>query len=78
VSVPVPVVMLMRCIVVAGAAPVKQSAREKNESQSALSGERFPSRELGRAFSLRAKNVFMHITIERAIDQDPPRTFLQE
>jgi hypothetical protein len=66
-----PVVMLMRCIVVAGAAAVEQSAREKNLSQSALPEKRFPSRASRRTFSLRIKNVFMHIPIEGGDRSNP-------
>jgi len=56
-----PVVMLTRCIVIACAPEVKQSAREKNQSHSALSEEKIPSRDARTAFPLRVKNVFMHI-----------------
>jgi len=58
-SVPMPVAMLTRCIVVAGAAVVKQSTREKKQCQSVLS-------EARAAFPLRIKNVFMHITVARS------------
>lgn len=61
-----PVVMLTRCIVIAGAAEIKESAPEKKQSHFALSEERSASRESRTVFPLRIKNVFMHITIARS------------
>jgi len=56
-AVSVPVAMLTRCVVVAGAAVVKQSAREKKQAQFARSEGMRP----------RLKNEFMHITPAGAI-----------
>jgi hypothetical protein len=60
---PVPVSMLTRCVVVAGAAVVEQSAREKKQAQLALSEGTRP----------RLKNELMHITSAGAIFQDVRR-----
>ncbi len=67
-----PVAMLTRCIVIACAPEVKQSAREKNQSHSPLSEEKIPSRDARTAFPLRVTNVFMHIKNGPVINPHPP------
>ena len=65
-----PVMMLTRCIVVAGATTGKQSAREKKQRQSVL-----PVTRTG--FALRIKNVFMHIQLP-GVTAQASSTFPQE
>ncbi|HEX4631376.1 MAG TPA: hypothetical protein VH188_10460 [Chthoniobacterales bacterium] len=67
IAVSMPVPMLTRCVVVAGAAVVEQSAPEKKQAQLALSEGTRP----------RLKNEFMHITFAGALCKFSG-TFLEE